>query len=205
MGERVAASHKTHQQPCSVPWQCQPPFPGGCKFSLGNATQAACDGSSSPLIHTVSKWPHKFYQYLIANFSEKASQSGELSTHPSFPPDGLKWCHSGKFGGTPLISQAQKFFRVSVIQIQHMTVKSTDHSAEAPLSLFLLCIHKKNIFIIFPTILLPYLSKILWILLRTWPAVFSPVSLLTITSFSVRIQQDTLHQCPFQWLPNNAH
>lgn len=68
-------------------------------------------------------------------------------------------------------------------------------------SMFLPCFHK-NIFLVFPEILIHYLSKILWLFLRTWPAVFPSGSLLTIMSFSVHIQLDPLQLCAFQWLPN---
>jgi len=47
-----------------------------------------------------------FYEDL----SEKASQQGGLSTHSSFPMGGLNWHRSGEFGGTLLISPAQRFF-----------------------------------------------------------------------------------------------
>lgn len=64
-------------------------------------------------IGTISKWPHWSYQYLTADFSEKASQLGVLSSHPSFSMDGLNWHYSGEFGGTALISPAERFYCIT--------------------------------------------------------------------------------------------
>lgn len=144
---------------------------------------------------TTSKWPHRSYQCLTADFSEKASQLGVLSSHPSFPMDGLNWHYSGEFGGTPLISPAERFYYIGHVAVAY------SYEIHQETSMFLPCFHK-NIFLVFPEILIHYLSKILWPFPRTWPAVFPSGSLLTIMSFSVHIQLDTLQLCAFQWLPN---
>lgn len=68
---------------------------------------------AAPSIGTISKWPHRSYQYLTADFSEKAFQLGVLSSHFSFPMDGLNWHYSAEFGGTPLISPAERFYCIS--------------------------------------------------------------------------------------------
>lgn len=92
-------------------------------------------------------------------------------------------------------------WKVLLYQSRNNSLQLWNPQAPRETPMLLPCFHK-NIFLVFPEILIHYLSKILWLFLRTWPAVFPSGSLLTIMSFSVHIQLDTLQLCAFQWLPN---
>ena len=195
-GERVAASHKSHQQPCPVPWKPKPLFPRSCEFALGDATQAASQR-----------------QLLFQCVLSQSDPGGFINVLWRFVWESISagWAvHSFQFphGWTKLASfrwvwrNTTDFTSPEVFQCNSTHLWDPQIPLQRSTSPPYIC--KQNFFLIFPEILLRYLTEISWLFLRTWPAAFPPGSLLTITS-SVHIQLDALQRSAFQWLPNNVH
>lgn len=189
-GDRVAANQKPHQQPRSVLWKCKPPVPGDCRFTMGAALlcqllfpQAPSQNDPTGLIRTF------FWEIISAG---NAAQSSQL-------PYG--WTKLALFRRVWRNTTDFTSWKVLLYLWCSNSLQLWNPQMPQQTSTFLPCFHK-NIFLVFPEILIHYLSKILWLFLKTWPAVFPSGSLLTIMSFSVHIQQDTSQLCAFQWLPN---
>lgn len=111
-GDRVAASHKLHQQPWSVPWKCKPPVPHGCRFTTGNAMVLLCRASCTFHKNHLKMTP-QVLSVPYSRFFWESISVGSAVRSSQLPYGWTKLAILTRVWRNTLISPAERFYCIS--------------------------------------------------------------------------------------------